>query len=92
MGNKRRKAKAEPKAADWECGWEDARERSLVAGLDATPAERLQWLADAIKLAYQTGALPRRAGDDERDALEQRRGKDGLSPRPTQISPKKMRK
>lgn len=48
-----------PDEGDWRCGWEDARERQLTAGLDATPAQRLAWLEEMIALAYRSGALPR---------------------------------
>lgn len=44
---------------DWRCGWEDARERQLTAGLDATPAQRLAWLEEMLVLAHRSGALPR---------------------------------
>jgi hypothetical protein len=36
----------------------------LVPGLDATPAERLAWLEEMIRLAYRTGALPKREEQD----------------------------
>jgi hypothetical protein len=39
--------------------WESARRRKLTLGLDATPADRLAWLEQAIVLAWATGALPR---------------------------------
>lgn len=45
---------------DWQCGWEDARRRQLTAGLDATPAQRLEWLEEMLALAYRSGALPRK--------------------------------
>ncbi len=46
--------------AEWQADtWESARKRKLTLGLDATPAERLAWLEDAIALAWATGALPR---------------------------------
>lgn len=44
---------------DWHCDWEAARRRKLTLALVATPAERLQWLEEAIRLAWRTGALPR---------------------------------
>ena len=44
----------------WECGWEDARRRQLTAGLAATPAQRLAWLEEMIRLAHRSKALPRR--------------------------------
>jgi hypothetical protein len=39
-----------------------ARTRALVLALDATPAERVAWLEEAIAIAYASGALPRRRG------------------------------
>jgi hypothetical protein len=47
-------------SSDWQAdGWESARKRKLTLGLDATPADRLAWLEQAIALAWATGALPR---------------------------------
>ena len=43
------------------------RERRLI-GLNATPAQRLAWLEAAIELAYRTGALPKRNGEDSSGA------------------------
>jgi hypothetical protein len=37
-----------------------ARRDALSLALDATPAERLAWLEEAIAIAYASGALPRR--------------------------------
>lgn len=46
--------------SDWQGeSWEDARRRSLVRGLSATPRQRLAWLEGAIRLAWATGALPK---------------------------------
>jgi hypothetical protein len=39
--------------------WERSRERKLTLGLEATPAERLAWLEEAILFAYRAGALPK---------------------------------
>lgn len=51
---------AAPTGSDWRGdGWEDARQRSFTRGLNATPAERLAWLEEAIALAWASGALPR---------------------------------
>lgn len=44
----------------WESGWEAQRRFQMTRGLEATPAQRLAWLEEAIALAYRTGALPRR--------------------------------
>ncbi len=43
----------------WQCSWEDARQRTLTLGVDATPAQRLAWLEEAILLAHRSGALPK---------------------------------
>jgi len=52
---------------DWKGdSWDDARRRSLTRGLAATPAERLAWLEAAIRLAWETGALPRKRTDESR--------------------------
>jgi hypothetical protein len=53
---------AERRAGD--AGWEDARRFALERALDATPAERLAWLEEAIALAHGTGALPRPPCED----------------------------
>jgi hypothetical protein len=52
---------------DWQAGWESHRHRQLTAGLAATAAERLAWLEEALTLAWQTGALPRKSRRDGRD-------------------------
>jgi hypothetical protein len=39
--------------------WDLSRERKLTLGLEATPAERLAWLEEAILFAYRAGALPK---------------------------------
>jgi hypothetical protein len=51
---------------DWKAeGWEDARRRALVRGLAATPQQRLAWLEGAIRIAWATGALPKKRSDAE---------------------------
>lgn len=42
---------------EWD--WEAARQRKLVVGLAATPAQRFAWLESMIALAWSSGALPR---------------------------------
>jgi hypothetical protein len=37
-----------------------ARTHAFTLALDATPAQRLAWLEEAIEIAYAAGALPRR--------------------------------
>jgi hypothetical protein len=52
----------EPEAAgqdDWPVTWAAQREDQLARALAASPAERLAWLEEMIRLAFQTGALPR---------------------------------
>jgi hypothetical protein len=46
--------------------WESSRRRTLTLALTATPRERLAWLEEMIRLAWASGALPRkRATSDE---------------------------
>lgn len=45
--------------SEWDVDWEGHRRRQLTAAMEATPAQRLQWLEEMIRLAYRTGALPR---------------------------------
>ena len=45
---------------EWGAGWEAHRIHQLTLALRATPAQRLAWLEEAIILAHQVGALPRR--------------------------------
>ncbi len=42
---------------DWNSGWEESSNRLLKATLRATPAQRLAWLEEAIRIAYSSGAL-----------------------------------
>jgi hypothetical protein len=44
---------------DWG-SWEAKRELRLVLAAEATPAQRLAWLEEALQLALRAGALPRR--------------------------------
>ena len=46
----------------WEVGWEDARERQQRDIAKATPTQLLDWLEEAISIAAQSGALPRKRG------------------------------
>ena len=53
--------KTEP-SADWKADdWDTARRRKFTLALAATPAQRLAWLEEAIRLAWSAGALPRRS-------------------------------
>jgi hypothetical protein len=45
---------------DWKADdWESSRRRALTIALAATPAQRLAWLEEAIRIAYASGALPK---------------------------------
>jgi hypothetical protein len=44
-------------------GWDATRQRQVLVWASATPDQRLAWLDDAIRLAWSTGALPRRRPD-----------------------------
>jgi hypothetical protein len=44
---------------DWHVDWEGHRRWQLTAAMEATPAQRLAWLEEVIRIAYQSGALPR---------------------------------
>jgi hypothetical protein len=45
---------------DWQADdWESARRRAFTIALDATPAQRLAWLEEVIRIARASGALPK---------------------------------
>lgn len=50
---------------DWSATWEAERARRLRGTLSATPAERLEWLEEALEIAHRAGALPRRPEEPE---------------------------
>ena len=41
----------------WDVTWEDVERAQLETMLAATPAERLAWLEEAMRLAHASGAL-----------------------------------
>ncbi len=51
-----------------EGSWAQNERDRLTIGLDATPAQRLAWLEEMIRMAYRTGALPRHDEADSSDA------------------------
>lgn len=57
--------------SDWEVSWEARSLDLLKTTLKATPAQRLEWLEEAILIAYEAGAIARA---DELDARGKRRG------------------
>ena len=52
---------------DWEADWDSHDRWQMVAGLAATPAQRLAWLEEMIALAFGAGALPRRDDTEHGD-------------------------
>lgn len=46
------------KSESWDASWDQSSTRLLKTTLQATPAQRLAWLEEAIALAYESGALP----------------------------------
>ncbi len=47
-----------PKKTDvWAVTWDDNRHAQREAALAATPQQRLAWLEEAIRFAYNAGAL-----------------------------------
>ena len=42
---------------DWQADWEGHRKWQLTASMAATPAQRLAWLEEAIRFAWQCGAM-----------------------------------
>ena len=51
--------KPPPPPGDWDGGWDASRARQIDGWLRATPAQRLAWLEEMIRLAHRSGALPR---------------------------------
>ena len=41
----------------WDASWEDVERAQLETMLAATPAQRLAWLEEAMRLAHASGAL-----------------------------------
>lgn len=46
----------------WPVTWTTNREDQLTRTLAATPAQRLAWLEEMIRVAFLAGALPEREG------------------------------
>ncbi len=53
----------------WDVTWDANRQALLDATCAATPAQRLAWLEDALRLAYRAGALPARKPSVDPDPL-----------------------
>jgi len=56
MANERIRDTNEP---EWNVDWDEQRRWQLRSTATASPAQRLAWLEDAIRLAHQCGALDR---------------------------------
>ena len=55
-------------ANDWRSDWSDAERQLLRNALDATPEQRLAWLEEALRFAWEAGALraeAKRTDDDQ---------------------------
>lgn len=44
---------------EWDASWAGTERAQFETILSATPAQRLAWLEEVIKLAHASGALPR---------------------------------
>lgn len=55
MGSEADRAHARPER--WNATWADVERAQLETMLTATPAERLAWLEEAMRLAHASGAL-----------------------------------
>jgi len=45
-------------APDWG-SWDEDRRRKLTLGADSTPDERVAWLEEMARIAWDAGALPK---------------------------------
>lgn len=52
------------KIKEQKADWKSHDDAQLDSWLAATPAQRLAWLEDALKIAYGSGALPRDKNSD----------------------------
>ena len=55
-----------PAEHDWPVSWEASREAQFRAMARATPAQRLAWLEQALRLAQASGALSRAETPEQR--------------------------
>lgn len=44
-------------SSPWKAGWDDQEENAFESSLAATPLQRLEWLEEALELAWASGAL-----------------------------------
>ena len=52
-------------AQRWDVTWTDVEQAQLETALAATPAQRLAWLEEAMRLAYASGALGTDRGQND---------------------------
>jgi hypothetical protein len=56
----------QPFDRDWPVSWEESRRAQFRDFARATPAQRLHWLEQALRLALASGALARAETADQR--------------------------
>ena len=61
-------------AQKWVGTWEEVEQAQLETMLRATPAQRLAWLEEALRLAHATGALGTERGAPPSPRLRRRPG------------------
>ncbi len=54
-----RNTNAPPAEPFWPGTWDEVKEAELDDSLRATPAQRLAWLEEALRLAWKAGAIKR---------------------------------
>ena len=54
-----------PGALRWDVSWDEVDQAQLMTMLAATPAQRLAWLEEAMRLAYASGAIRENCGSQE---------------------------
>ena len=54
-----------PGTQRWDVSWTDVDRAQLMTMLAATPAQRLAWLEEAMRLAYASGAIRKSCGSHE---------------------------
>lgn len=54
----------------WHVDWQSHRQWQLTAAMNATPARRLAWLEEMLRLAYRSGALKAHAPSISEEDVE----------------------
>jgi len=55
-----------PTESEWPVSWEASRAAQLLDMARASPADRLRWLEEALRVAQASGALSRMETDEKR--------------------------